>query len=632
MIPNPSQITHQVGEWSGVYTNVIPQAVNPDWTIDALPELGIDMNRLIQDHPTYRKLHLINPVTFCAREKPRFYPKSDSVRKYDNQDKHLELLAKYLDELYKAGVLYKRAGRKCWQLHENVKRLRPGEDETRLVKTKYKISSSAVTGKVFLVDKSHKQRDIARLVVNYSQFSHCNFKWPKFSCPNINNLTRIIPRKNYYMSLDLKSAFFQMYLNIDSSTSLTISDGHTIYGWRTIPMGLGLSPWALTMLTTTLAAIVRDKFKLFCFAYMDDFLLCHNDPSILKTACLSIIDYFQQYGIVINLDRSTPEPVEEITFLGRAISKDVITQTIKQRNRINDLCTGLRTGAQSYVVQNCSSTSGSNRTIKGIWLDYKVRQRIIGFLAYSAPFVTGKFTSLSFAYLSNQSTRTTFWPTQFIDKICSRWSDIKPLQKGSLPKCRYKIFTDASDLGGAVTTVTGKTMLSWNWSWLQHREIYIREAFAAYIGFQLAQHQLNNNGIFAEQRRRRRRRSYPGSQCLNLCDNQTIVRKTFKTLPFDITDKLSPIEFVYVKSADNKADEPSRGYPNTNHSSFRYQVLKTHDQKRQEKLQSHIQQSFSSDDNEFEYERFCPPRCSTPIERLDEEHESESSSSQEPMA
>jgi len=578
--PDAESIMHQVASLTGIYSNPISDLANPNWQIDKLPEMGINVDLLIHDHPEQRRLKLINPITFCTKEKPRFYPLSKCTRLYSNETVHRTLLSQYLKILFDSGVLYKRFGRKQWILSELVTKRLPYE-LTGIVNSKYKISSAAVTGKVFLVNKNPHDTEKCRLVVNYSQYSHMKFKFPKYCSPNLKTLQKIIPPFLYYKSLDLKSAFFQLRMNPDSLSCLTISDGSTIYGWRMLPMGLGLSPWALTMLTNSLADIIRNKFKIFVFAYMDDFILGSNDYSELETKSNLILDYFQHYGILINNDKSTPTPQKTITFMGREFTQKSIKNSSRSRTKLIDTLTTL----ERETTTNNNGTSA----LVGTWVDFKIHQRLVGLIAYNAPFTHDGYYSLKQEYKTNQTIKTSFWP---LSKIRYHlYNALNPIdlyrQRSYRTKTLPRIYTDASGAAGAITNRFGVPLLKWNWKYLRESAIHIKEGFAAYIGHRLITSRTLGEFVSGRQFNNRLQRH------VICCDNSIICQQQsallFPPYIFKLLDSISII--AYIHTSQNPADFPSRDTVMPTNFLLDQPIIKelqTRAQKLQQKLVQHV--------------------------------------------
>nr|QBF43995.1 polymerase [Tibetan frog hepatitis B virus] len=198
---------------------------------------------------------------------------------------------------------------------------------------------SGCTGRVFLVNKSTGNSSQARLVVDFSQFSRGQRRvhFPKYFSPNTEALSRILPPHMWRISLDLAEAFYHLPYHPASSVRLSVSDGKRVYCFRRAAMGVGLSPWNLTLFTAILSQRIREYFSIHCFAYMDDFILSHANPHYLHAAAHGVVGYLQQYGVRINFDKTTLTPTRNIVFMGLQITPTHIHVTKDKFQKLRNL-------------------------------------------------------------------------------------------------------------------------------------------------------------------------------------------------------------------------------------------------------------------------------------------------------
>lgn len=111
-------------------------------------------------------------------------------------------------------------------------------------------------------------------------------------------------------------AFYHLPHHLESAACLLISDVTHIYGLKKCPLGVGLSPFNLTLLTNAIADHIYHKYNIFCFTYLDDFSFSHPNPKCLAAISHSCIQGLQTYGIPINYDKSMPEPVQDVHYIG----------------------------------------------------------------------------------------------------------------------------------------------------------------------------------------------------------------------------------------------------------------------------------------------------------------------------
>lgn len=511
---------------------------------------------------------ILNPVKFGASS-PRYYQKKTSVKTLDNQDIHLLKLNEYLHNLYSAGYLYKRKSKHTWEVHDSIKQHHDQEliRPDRTVTTQKTIRPNHVTGKVFLVNKNPQKTDIARLVVNYSQYSHNRKKFPKYVCPNLTGLRQSIPRDSWHLSLDLKGGFYHVPIHQDSSTLLTISDGEIIYGWRKIPMGLGLSPWAMSMFTNCIASYIRNKFNIRCIAYMDDFLLSHHSRSYLLKITPVILQELKQLGVNINFDKLTPEPTRTITFIGRDVVENHLIISRTATSRLEKAFQTLQQQIEPINLQG----GGSRTVLPGCILDFKLFQKLTGTLAWVAPFLKHSYTSIQHLSRRAHTTRAKFLDATIIGHILSALTTYQnlPLVGGNTSKqlrwARPDICTDASGQRLGIVYPAYNVAIGYTFDYLEPEHINIKELFAAWLGNELG-------CIIRQFRVGERRRRFDRRRIVLGIDNTFVLFKNYFKLPpflYSRLDALLCSPLVYVPTKLNPADAPSRGVQtNFEHPTF----------------------------------------------------------------
>ncbi|AAA45738.1 polymerase [Heron hepatitis B virus] len=377
-----------------------------------------------------------------------------------------------------------------------------------------------VTGRIFLVDKNSRNTEEARLVVDFSQFSKGKnaMRFPKYWCPNLTTLRRILPVGMPRISLDLSQAFYHLPLAPASSSRLAVSDGKQVYYFRKAPMGVGLSPFLLHLFTTAIGAEIASRFNVWTFSYMDDFLLCHPSARHLNTISHAVCTFLQEFGIRINFDKMTPSPVTTIRFLGYEISK----QHMKiEESRWNEL----RTVIKKIKV--------------GQWYDWKCIQRFIGHLNFVLPFTKGNIEMLkpmydacthrvNFAF----SSRYKILLYKLTMGVCKLTLD----PKVSLPLPR--VATDATLTHGAISHITGGSAV---FTFSKVRDIHIQELLMVCLAKLMIK-----------------------PRCI-LTDSTYVCHRKFSKLPWHFAmyakQLLTRLTLYYVPSKYNPADGPTRHKP-----------------------------------------------------------------------
>lgn len=138
---------------------------------------------------------------------------------------------------------------------------------------------------------------------------------PKFRLINHHKIPSCLNEADFMVKIDLSQAYFHIPIVDHHRRFLAFNFGKTIFQMTCLPFGLATAPYIFAKITNWVANFFRER-GIRIVVYLDDFLLLHQNPSILTQQCQFVQTHLLEMGWCINYRKSTLSPSRIVEYLG----------------------------------------------------------------------------------------------------------------------------------------------------------------------------------------------------------------------------------------------------------------------------------------------------------------------------
>ena len=172
--------------------------------------------------------------------------------------------------------------------------------------------------------------------------------------PKLDELVESVSGNDFYATLDMKDAYYQVALDQASRDLTTFSDGISLYRFRRLPFGLSCSPAIFArQMNQALAPLLKDNWVK---NYLDDLIVSAANYETLLERLNKLFTHLKSVGIRLNLSKCNIGQ-RQVKFLGHIVSKEgyrpdpsnieAVTQmkpptTLKETRRFIGMCSFYR--------------------------------------------------------------------------------------------------------------------------------------------------------------------------------------------------------------------------------------------------------------------------------------------------
>lgn len=183
--------------------------------------------------------------------------------------------------------------------------------EKRAVERVTDLNSPGFYSRLFLVPKKDGS---LRPIIDLSALNSF-LEVPSFKMETVSSIRLSIQPGDWAVSLDLSDAYFHVPIHPSSRKYLRFCADNQVFQFRALPFGLATAPRVFTKLMGAVAAHLRLNGSR-VIQYFDDWLLVHQDPSILSNNLLFCWETVSKLGLLVNTTKSDLIPAQDFTFVG----------------------------------------------------------------------------------------------------------------------------------------------------------------------------------------------------------------------------------------------------------------------------------------------------------------------------
>ncbi|KAI5630960.1 reverse transcriptase (RNA-dependent DNA polymerase) domain-containing protein [Phthorimaea operculella] len=207
-----------------------------------------------------------------------------------------------------------------------------------------------------------------RPIFNLKKLNHY-VSAPQFRLINHQNIPSILTQDDFLAKIDISQAYYHVPIVQTHCRFLSLAFGGNVFEMTCLPFGLASAPYAFAKVTNWLAHWFRQVVGVRIVVYLDDFLLMHQNPEVLKEQVVVVIQKLKELGWCVNQKKSLVEPSRCLEYLG------IIWNIQANRKMLSD----------SKVQKTRLMTLSFLRRKQWSWLDAKIILGKLNFASFVVP-------------------------------------------------------------------------------------------------------------------------------------------------------------------------------------------------------------------------------------------------------
>ena len=153
-----------------------------------------------------------------------------------------------------------------------------------------------------------------RLIIDLSTLN-LSVDWTSFRMETSQTVLRAVRRNDWMVSIDLKDAYLQISIHLESRKYLRFTAGGRTWQFRVLCFGLSTAPQVFTRVMALVSGFLH-QLGIRMLRYLDDWLILASSQEEACWARDKVFSFCQELGIFVNLEKSTLTPSQTIVYLG----------------------------------------------------------------------------------------------------------------------------------------------------------------------------------------------------------------------------------------------------------------------------------------------------------------------------
>ncbi|CAG9138027.1 unnamed protein product [Plutella xylostella] len=139
---------------------------------------------------------------------------------------------------------------------------------------------------------------------------------PQFKLLNHHRIPTVLDPDTFMTKIDISQAYYHVPIVPTHCRFLSLAYEGETFEMTCLPLGLASAPYAFARITSWLAHWLRHTAGVKVVVYLDDFLIVHQNPDVLRRQAKLVVRKLEELGWTVNKKKSSLEPSQSLEYLG----------------------------------------------------------------------------------------------------------------------------------------------------------------------------------------------------------------------------------------------------------------------------------------------------------------------------